>query len=230
MTKYILTVLAVLFVSQFSYCQKILVKTTDHTVSGQTYTGQAIQVELDRKSVERAWIKQLKELGRVDQNKNQIELKNAILPEIQGEVRILSLMNTTLEGTQIFWVILHGNEAIKASTTEFSAASKFLYDFVLSLYRDDVNKQIADADKTVEESVDRHDRKVKESLEIARDLQRNRSDRIRLQKQLEDNVINFQRLKGDSIQAELDKTETLEEIDKLRKISEEKKNKLKEFN
>ena len=207
-----------------------MVKTTDQTVSGQTYTGQAVQVELERKSVERAWVKQLKELGRVDQNKNQIEIKNVILPEIQGEVRILSLLNTTLEGTQIFWVILHGNEAIKAGTTEFSAASKFLYDFVLSLYRDDVNKQIADADKTVEESVERHDRKVKESLEIARNLQRNRSDRIRFQKQLEENGINFQRLKGDSIQAELDKTETIKEIDKLRKISEEKKNKLKEFN
>jgi phage protein U len=230
MTKFILAVLPVLFLCQISFCQKILVKTTDQTVSGQTYTGQAVQVELERKSVERAWVKQLKELGRVDQNKNQIEIKNVILPEIQGEVRILSLLNTTLEGTQIFWVILHGNEAIKAGTTEFSAASKFLYDFVLSLYRDDVNKQIADADKTVEESVERHDRKVKESLEIARDLQRNRSDRIRFQKQLEENGINFQRLKGDSIQAELDKTETIKEIDKLRKISEEKKNKLKEFN
>jgi phage protein U len=230
MTKFILAVLPVLFLCQISFCQKILVKTTDQTVSGQTYTGQAVQVELERKSVERAWVKQLKELGRVDQNKNQIEIKNVILPEIQGEVRILSLLNTTLEGTQIFWVILHGNEAIKAGTTEFSAASKFLYDFVLSLYRDDVNKQIADADKTVEESVERHDRKVKESLEIARNLQRNRSDRIRFQKQLEENGINFQRLKGDSIQAELDKTETIKEIDKLRKISEEKKNKLKEFN
>jgi len=232
MSKIMFGVLLVLLslVSGVSNAQKVLVKTIDQLILGQNYTGQAVQVELEHKNVERAWVRYLKELGKLEQNKNVLEMKNVVVPEIQGDVRVLSLMTTTLEGTSIFWVLLKNNEALSSASAEFASARKFLYDFVLSLYRDDVNKQIADADKSVEEAVERHDRKVRESLEIARDLQRSRNDKLRLQKQMEENSINFQRLKGDSLQAELDKSETLKEIDKLRKITEEKKNKLKDFN
>jgi hypothetical protein len=101
-----------------------------------------------------------------------------------------------------------------------------LYDFSLELYRSDIRRQITEAERVVILAVKAHDKRSREGDDLKDRLKRNRREKIRLLEEIDQNARNLQLLLGDSVRNAAEKETALEEIQKVRKIAEERKQKL----
>jgi hypothetical protein len=70
---------------------------------------------------------------------------------------------------------------------------------------------------------------MEQGLDLSKNLERNRVEKVRLERMFKENLDQLLKLKTDSAQNKAEQMATLDEINRLRAISEQKKNKLKEI-
>ena len=210
-----------------TFCQKVSVRPEEAEIDKMRRKGLATTIELDRKTVEKAWQKRLKELGKTESDKGIYTLKSAMVPALSATpVSIFSHIEADTKGTTIFYAIDLGTEYVAPGKPEYDEAKKILHEFAVQVYRDDLNRQIEEADKAVEASVRLHDKQQEQGLSLMKQIERNQSDKAKLMLQLQQNLTEMVQLKNDSAQNKLQQSSALEEIDRLRKVSVDKKNKL----
>jgi hypothetical protein len=228
-------VTVLLFVSMLSMAQNkgLDVSKTERSIGQLSHEGLSIVIELDCKSVEKAWLKKLKEYGKVESAKGGYwEVKIAATPFSQSAVWI----GTTIQqrqvpvGCEVFWTFGSQDKPSQLTPTDQKEAEKILKDFALECYRQDLNQQIAETEKAIESAVKQHDGKAQAAESIRRSLDRNRNEKARLETQFIENGSNYLRLKSDSLLNKEEEAGVLIEIDRLRKIAEEKRNGLRDFN
>ena len=226
MMKYINLLLFVLPI--FSFAQTIQVTDAEAEIDQIKRKGIATTIELDKKLVEKLWLTTLKESGRVETNKTGSITQKAIsIPSISASpMNIYSTLTTSQNGTTVFIAIDLGTQLLTPGTTEYTNAKQWLYNFALKAYLEDLNLQIAEADKAVDIAVRVHDKRIEKGNSLAKSLDRSRADQQRLERQLKEAEANHLRLKADSLQNLVEQATALDEINRLRKISEEKKTKL----
>ena len=208
--------------------QKISVVPEAREIEGVRRKGLSTVVEYDKKTVEKAWQRMLKTIGKTDSWKSGamvILAANVTAPEFQGADHVTRL-DATSEGTKIFWSLGQKGEYAEPGSAGYERAKKAMTEFVKSLYRDDLNDQIEAAEKVVDVASRTHDKTVQMGEHLRRQLERNGQDQISLQKQLEEKRQEAERLKQELVQNKNDQEATLEEIRKVRKIAEDKKVKL----
>jgi uncharacterized protein YlaN (UPF0358 family) len=186
-------------------------------------------VELDKKLIEKAYLKKLKETGRTEMNKTgSITVKSASLPGLAGTVNPTAFARADqgAKGTRVFLSVDLPTETIKAGHAAFDELKKFLYDFALQCYRDDLNAQIAEADKAVDAAVKLNENSTDEGQDLKRQLEKNLNENNRLKQLLNENESERLKLKSDSVQNKIIQISTFEDIQRLQKIVEDKKTKL----
>lgn len=223
----------ILFMCVLAFCfnghaQSIQVNSTEKNIANAKRKVLSTTIELEKKVVERAWGKRLKEYGKLENNKGYYAMNAVTIPPIVNAPVTLytSVEESGEKGTAIFLFIDTGTEVLSPGSKNYEAARNFLYDFVLELYRDDMNMQISESDKAVTGAVKVHDKLVDQGDKIVNNIQKNRAEKVRLEKALIDNELDFQKLTADSTKNRLDQATAEQEINRLRNISEEKKNKL----
>jgi hypothetical protein len=211
-----------------AYAQTIEVLPANGTIKEKSWKGFVVCIELDAKSVESGWQRYMKSLGKFEMvEKYTAEGLNLPIPAISSDaVDFYSKVTVSPRCVQVFMAAVRSGSGLELSDNQKENVRKLLYDFALEQYRNDLIQQIAEAERVVNLAVKAHDKRVNEGNNLKSKLNRNRKEKTKLEKELEENAANLLKLKADSSQNVTEQESALEEIKKVRQIAEEKKLKL----
>lgn len=208
--------------------QQVEVKTANFTLRDKNISGYTCCLELDVKNVENGLSRFVRSLGKFDKaERNGWEGLTQMIPVISSDaIDFYAKMVVSPRCIQVFMGALRSGTNSPVSGQANDNLNKMVYDFALEQYRNDLKKQIEEAERVVNLAVKAHDKRSREGEDIRYKLGRNRKEKIRLLMDLENNAGNLQKLLSDSTRNVAEKETALEEINKVRQIAEERKQKL----
>lgn len=230
MKKFLTTLIICCSLSAVALAQKVSVKEAIQSVTDVACPGMVTLIELEPKVVEKAWSKKIKEFGKAESSRGVYLVKVALIPEISpNAVKVYSKLNSDSKGTTVFMAIDLGDEFLTPGKAEYETARRILHDFAVMLYREDMNEQIKEAERAVLTTVKSHERKTQDGKNLEHKLAKNKEEKKKLEQALIDNAKEHERLLKEIEQNKLQLEATFEEIGKVRKLAEIKKNKLAEI-
>ena len=201
-----LTIIALIIQIGVVFAQKVVVKADEERIDNTPRTGLATTLILEKDEVEKAWIKQLKEYGKVEGKNGNYIVDKVIIPSISTTpVKLFSTIIASKEGTKVFLAVDLGKEYVSKDTkSEYDATERILKNFGIKLYRQDINDQIEAAEKAQNSSAKNQERKYKDGqtlilnreknkqqkLDLFEQMKKNTSDSIVIQQQIEKNVLD----------------------------------------
>ena len=191
--KKILTLLITLLSIGGLYAQGYDTKVHAHSgkVGKMNHAGLAINIDLDKKEVKDAWKKELKQMGKVDSESGVYLIESAHFSDVASQpVRILSTVEETGKGTRVWLSINNGNGYIKNGTPGYGPAKDFLKNFAKRLYKQDIELQISDAEKALEETKKTQTKVIEAGVILEKSLLENEEEKVELQTTLEQNKNN----------------------------------------
>jgi hypothetical protein len=185
--------LIILLISLNSFGQNYKTQVDEHTGKVQKidHIGLAIYLDLDKSIVKDAWKKELKGFGKVGIEKGTYILEAAHFPAATaGTCRILSQISTTGNGTRVWLSINTGDGKVKRDSKGYNGTKNFLEDFAKSMYRADIERQITEAQKAVE-NAQKAQKKLTSSAEtLVVELQKNADEKIALEEAFGQNKLD----------------------------------------
>ena len=208
--------------------QSIEVIQSNASIKEKSLKGFVVCIELDAKSVESGWQRYMKSIGKFETvEKNAVEGLNQVFPSVSSDaIDFYSRLTVSPRCVQIFMAAVRSGSGLELTDNQKENVKKLLYDFAVEQYRNDLIQQIAEAERVVNLAVKAHDKRVNEGNNLKSKLNRNRKEKTKLEKELEENAANLLKLRADSTQNVTEQESALEEIKKVRQIAEEKKQKL----
>ena len=193
------------------WAQRSAVTQTEEEISGVTRQGQRIMLQLDSKVVEKAWENFLKEktggavkgpsfLPLSKTPKGVYTVENARLDTISSNpMRIVSKVDGTKDGTMVWWSMDLGNAYLSQENTaqEWERSEAMLQQFARNLYRQDVQQQIADAEKALAYSQSEADKVVKQAEDLKNKIAKNQQKKQELEAALVTNAKDLEQLNRD---------------------------------
>ncbi len=196
-------------------------------VSGVTHPGLSVDLVLGVDPVRDLWKKELKKYGKVSAHGEILSMEGALMPDISNEAVNLTSMVTTVSGTSRVWVSLQTNGVYLApSEPGYRNAKKWLEDFGLRAYTQDINTQIADAERAVEVKAKAEEKLVKEFEHLTAQLDKNMADSLSLVEQVEANRLDREQLRLQLDQNEVNRQAAHAEVLKMQQALELTKGKL----
>ena len=186
------------FVVFFSFtveAQKVKILESAETIDGTSRTGMSVLLELDKKEVEKSWIKYLKTYGKTSTSTGVILVQAADMKAISDyPCRVISKVAVSPNGSSVWWAIDLGAKYItKESEAEYRGAEKMLYEFSVNAYKDDVNRQILDAEGALEAATKIQEKEVKEGIDLTEKIESNRVQKAELETKLQINKEDYAR-------------------------------------
>ena len=219
------------FISTIGFSQAIEVNPASSTISEKSLKGFVVCIELDVKTVEKSWARFLKSIGKFESvEKQSMQGLNLMLANVSSDaVDFFSKVTVSPRCVQVFMGALRAGSNLELPDVQNENVKKMLYEFSLEQYRQDVISQMSEADRVVNIAVKAHDKRESEGKSIKNKIIRNKKERIRLLQDLDDNALQLKKLRSDSTQNVNEQETALEEIAKVRKISEDKKLRLSQL-
>jgi hypothetical protein len=230
--KRIFSTLLLLSLCMAGFSQKIQVQEGSEIVAGVQRTGLYTIVKLDPKEVTKLWERKLKNYGKVSSSKGVLTVSAAEVSGVTSKPGIIySVVNKTKEGTKIWWAIDLGASFVSSSEggSSYRNASQILTDFAADCYREDINKQIEEAEKALARSVKNHEKEVKTGNDLSNSVEKNKQEKINLENKLKQNAEDAKQLQNDITKNKSDQQTALQDADKMKKAVEVVKNKLKQI-
>ncbi len=235
MKYYLLILLFALPVIMFA--QTVEVISTTETVKGQKVD--ALKTTLlisDIRKVEKQWNTFLKNFGKIQLSDGVLFVEQAIIEGISAsvtsssDVTCYSRITLKEEGTEIWWAIQMGDQFLGPSNkeTKFQRAEKLLHQFGVDVYVNEINEDIGEADRVIENAAKEYDRLLRLSTNLDKRLEKNRYDKIRLEEKLVENINDSTQIVLQMQQNTIDQENALLEIEKLKQARESIRAKLKE--
>lgn len=220
--------IAILITGLQAFAQKVTVLYDSFEADQIKRQGLFIDLELPRKNLEKAWQRKLKEIGKLETSRSgTLTIRGALNPTFSpGSFNLYSKIDNLPLGCRIFLAVDRGTEFVKPESEGFEEIRRWMYEFGIQQYRDDINLQIAELEKSIDVSVRTHEKQQDEGSSIKRGLEKNISEKSRLLRLLKENEVERYKLKADSTQNSIDQASSLEEISRLRKVMEDKRFKL----
>ncbi|MBK0401683.1 DNA repair ATPase [Adhaeribacter sp. BT258] len=218
------------------FTQKTVVTETEQTINGVPRKGQQISIQLDAKLVEKAWESYLKEkVGKLT-GKNILTSNKGIYTIEQGKIeavastplRIVSKVDVTEGATLVWWSLDMGSAYVNKDATpqQYEAAETILRDFARKLYREDVARQVLDAEKVLANTQAEELRVIKAADEIKRNIEKNKQRRIELEAELAQNAQQLTQLNLDTENNIKQQATAKQNVDNMRQAVEVVKNKV----
>ena len=200
----------------------------NENINDKSIRGFVVCLELDVKSVDQSWNRYLKSLGKFESvDKRTQQGMNLLLPNISNDaVDFYSKITVSPRCISIFMAAQRAGSNLELPENQKENVRKMLYDFAVEQYRQDLIKQMNEAERVVTLAVKAHDKRVNEGQSLKSRIIKNKKEKEKLLKNLEENVLALKKLQADSIQNVSEQETALEEITKVRLIAEEKKAKL----
>ena len=231
MRYFLLTISCLIFIASKSKAQGIEVNSASNLFSDKSIKGFVVCLELDVKTVERSWTRFLKSIGKFENSeKASMQGLNLMLSNVSNDaIDFFSKLTVSPRCVQIFMGALRAGSNIELAENQNENVKKMVYDFAIEQYRQDFISQISEAERVVNLAVKAHDKRGNEGANIKSRIVRNKKGRIKIFQELEENANQLKKLKADSIQNISEQETALEEISKVRKIAEDKKQKLSQL-
>lgn len=221
MKKIVVLVVVTLFYA-LGFAQKVTVYETNKEINDVPRKGMAISLQLDKKFVDKMWSKKLKEFGGKSSNvKGGSEIEGAEIPSVaKNPIKIISTVGKGKDGVEVWWAIDMGTAYMEKGGSGWSAAEKIMLEFGREAYREDINEQIAEAEKAYEKAQKDYDKEVKESEDLVKDVEDNGKEKIKLEQELKENGEELVQLKKDQEQNKKDQEATKKEAEKMKQAIE----------
>ena len=180
------------------HAQVVQVVAKEQDLHGVIRRGQQLSVEIDPKTVEKSWKDYLgKKAGKVKSSKGVYTVESALIDTISNApMRVVSMVGSSAQGSTVWWSLDMGVAYIDkdATPTEYAASERFLRGFARKLYRDDVLRQINEAEDVLRATKSEQDRVVKEANSIQQSIDKNRQRRKDLEAELVRNAEDLKQL------------------------------------
>lgn len=168
--------------------QVVQVVEKEQEVNGVIRRGQQLSVQLDPKTVEKSWKDYLnRKAGKVKSSKGLFTVEGALIDTITSSpMRVVSVVSSSAQGSHVWWSLDMGVAYVDKDATpnEYAASEKFLRGFARKLYRDDVLRQINEAEDVLRATKSEQDRVVKEANGIQQSIDKNKQRRKDLEAEL----------------------------------------------
>ncbi len=176
--------------------QKIKIQESSEMVENISRTGMYVSLELDKKDVEKLWSKYLKAYGKTSSSNGVLLIHAADMKAISSyPCRVFSIVSATATGAKVWWAIDLGAKFVsKESEAEYKGAEKMLYEFAVSAYRDDINKQIEDAEGALLAATKIHEKEVNEGIDLQDKIDNSGVQKVELEDKLKVNKEDYVRL------------------------------------
>lgn len=224
--KKLFIIISLFFSIYFGFAQKVDVISLDQKIERIPRAGIATYIELDKRGVESLWKKNLKQYGKVEKEKGVYYVNFAKINEISNTVRILSKVESTSQGTMIWFSIDNGERYIKKGETNYKIAEKILYDFGIMAYRDDVMDQVKDAEKAHAKAIRNQEKTVKKGENLSNSLRKNGEEKVRLENALVKNAENKKELEQNIEQNKADQKKAYKDVEQMQNSLDAVKEKL----
>lgn len=208
--------------------QQIDVSQSTCGINEKNIKGFTVCIELDAKSVETGLSRHIKSIGKFSKaERNAWEGMNQMIQSISSDaIDFYAKQTVSPRCVQVFMGANRSGGESGLSEADQENIRKMVYDFALEQYRNDLKKQISEAERVVNLAVKAHDKRSQEGEDLKNRLTRTRKEKARLIEDLDLNSKLNLKLKSDSIRNVSERETALEEIKKVRQIAEEKKQKL----
>ena len=162
--------------------------------------------------------KKLKEFGGKSSNvKGGSEIEGASIPSVaKNPVKIITAVDKAKGGVEVWWAIDMGTTYMEKGGSGWSAAEKILLEFGREAYREDINEQIAEAEKAYEKAQKSYEKEVKEGENLVKDVEDNGKEKIKLEEDLKENGEELIQLKKDQEQNKKDQESAKKEAEKMK--------------
>lgn len=177
--------------------QSIEIREKEQEVNGVKRRGQQLVVQLDHKTVEKAWKEHLQGMGKVKTSRGVFTVEGAAISAVSEEpLQIISTVNSDALGSYVWWSLDTGLTYVGKSTTPaaYAAAEDLLRGFAKKLYRDDVLRQINEAEEVLRATKAEQERVVKEANSIQASIEKNRQHKLELEAALQRNAEELKQL------------------------------------
>lgn len=176
------------------------VEESEQAVNGVNRRGQQLTVQLDQKFVEKLWKEHLNDkAGKVKMKyqKGVYSMEGAVIDTIsENPMRILSTVTSGPSGSRVWWSMDMGVAYVDKSATpkEYAAAEGFLLAFARKLYREDIFRQINQAEEVLRATKQEQDRVVKEANTLQSNIEKNHLRKQQLEAELVKNAEDLKQL------------------------------------
>ena len=171
--------------------QTVTVNSKSEKVKGESSEGYATELEGKKDDVSPAWNKFLKDIGKVKNPGGTITITE---PAIGGTVYPKGIVYATVEGNEekaTIWLGLNKDEwvvnDIEIVTKELE---KLVYRFGVKFYRDQIQKQIDEAQQASDAVDKQKQRLLNQNKDLTNKLANNEQQKIQLEKSLEVNKLD----------------------------------------
>lgn len=184
-----------------AHAQQYPVSESELAIKGVPRKGQRILIQLDSKEVERAWENHLREkAGKIvvpiSLPKNQVGKGISVLEKARIDtisktpLRIISKVDATEEGTAVWWTLDLGHAYVSKEGTpeQYAAAAGFLQSFARKVYRQDLQRQVDEANKVLQSAEHEQHRVVRQAEDLKKSLERNAQRKLDLEAELARNA------------------------------------------
>jgi len=230
MKKFSILFLAFFLFSLSSFAQKITVQEGSELINSVNRTGLYTIVNLDDKTVEKAWAKRLKDFGKPSSSKGAYTIPAAEVPGVTAKPGVVysKVIKDKKGGVKIWWAIDLGSSFVSSdnNASQYRGASQILTDFAAACYRDDINEQIEEAEKALSKTVKDYEKEVKEGESLVRDVEHNKQEKASLEQRLADNATELTTLQNNIQQNKTDQQKAQQDVEKMKQAVEVVKSKL----
>lgn len=216
-----------------AYAQQFQVTESELEIKGVPRKGQRILIQLDSKEVEKAWENHLREkVGKIVMPialpKNQVAKGVSVLEKARIDtisptpLRIISKVEATEEGTAVWWTLDLGHTYVSREATprQYAAAEGFLQHFARKVYRQDMQQQVAEAEKVLQHAQQEQNQVVRHADELKRNLDRNAQRKQELEAELARNAKELTQFQAEVENNQKQQQAAREEVENLKKAVE----------
>ena len=192
-----------LMVAGICQAQQVKVEETEQAVNGILRRGQQLTVQLDPKFVEKYWKDHLNaKAGKLKYSKGVYTIEGAVIDTISNKpMRVISTVGSGTSGSFVWWSLDMGVAYVAKNATpqEYAAAENFMRGFARKVYREDVLRQINEAEDVLRATKLEQDRVVKQANDIQLNIEKNKKRKQELEAELVRNASDLKQLEQDVI-------------------------------
>jgi len=222
--------LTLLLLANTAFAQKVVVKEETQKINGKSIAGYSIVLQAAKDKAESSLLAFLKENGKTENKRTYYHLREIVFPGIYS-TQISLFATTTADGTQArVWMGVDTTLIEKTVGAKLhDEAQTFLYNFGIKYYRDEVQRQIEEAERATEFTSKNYQKLINENTSLAKQLENAKAEKIRLEKALESNIKLQEELALKLVNNKSDQDSVYLDIESMKKALEVYKRKLGEI-
>lgn len=184
------SICALMLISVATYSQKVTVSEQNEKIKTETASVYATSLEGKPEEVNTAWIKFLKDIGKVRQGADMITVSDPVLNGTPFSKKALYASAKESGNTTALWAgILESEWDAKDVNYANREIGKLVYQFGIKYYRDKVQKQIDEAQQALDAVEKQQQRLLNQNKDLTIKLSNNDQEKIQLEKSLEANKL-----------------------------------------